>query len=377
LTTRKKKASLKNSTGKPAISGNSGSGNKPAVNGGSSQKSGMAQREGTRKRYTSVIMSTDDLVSEVTFTKKNISPSLIFSHLKRFSFNVVLEPLYHTSNLASYFKVQNKIILANDPLEFSFWRGKAIVENNNIQLTQEEQTRLLPSHPAELEGHNRFWDWRGFFFSEEQCKLLDFIHVRINQIRDDVQRSSAYLAMMMVINYWLSARDHRECPKWDNTEIIKYYLSQVTKAMVIDNHEVNEMWNLHPTEMIAKNNGDVLYINLPKLAGVSELGYREQIWQSWITVDPHMDMNTILKPGTCLGARFDTKEDFLEELDDFLANSQHISIWAFSISPQIGIPPEDIIDVISNYRHKVNAVKTFQHHNEIHTYFDASLVIAT
>jgi len=98
-----------------------------------------------------------------------------------------------TSSVGYYFKAQGKQVIANDFLKFNYHIGKAIIENKDITLSQEDIDLLLQKNKkAGSLIDNVFTD---VFFERQQAQFLDNFRANINLLDDEYKQSLAFTIM--------------------------------------------------------------------------------------------------------------------------------------------------------------------------------------
>src|SRR3972149_3011440 len=98
-----------------------------------------------------------------------------------------------TSVVGYYFKNRGKRVIVNDFLKFNFHIGKALIENKDITLNDNDITLLFsPNKKADSLIENIFTN---VFFERDQARFLDNFRANINLLDNEYKKSLA-LAIM-------------------------------------------------------------------------------------------------------------------------------------------------------------------------------------
>jgi adenine-specific DNA-methyltransferase len=133
-------------------------------------------------------------------SKRKILP-WIHSILKNIEFDTVLDAFGGSASVSYLFKLMNKTVTYNDNLSFNYLIGKAIIENNNINLSYEDISYLT----KEIEGLKYYnfieKNFKNIYYLEEENIWLDRVISNIIQMNHcepnilEFKRSLAYYAL--------------------------------------------------------------------------------------------------------------------------------------------------------------------------------------
>ena len=95
-----------------------------------------------------------------------------------------------TSSVGYYFKTQGKQVISNDFLKFNYHIGKALIENKEIILNEEDINILLQTNKmADSFIENTFTE---VFFERDQAQFLDQFRANIELLNDKYKQSLAF-----------------------------------------------------------------------------------------------------------------------------------------------------------------------------------------
>src|SRR5690606_38199323 len=100
----------------------------------------------------------------------------IYGHLKNIPFDTALDAFGGTGAVSYLFKTMGKEVTYNDSLKFNYTIGKAIIENNNVRLSESEVNELLDL--GEVEAQDRFISkhFKDIYFTNDENEWLDKFH---------------------------------------------------------------------------------------------------------------------------------------------------------------------------------------------------------
>lgn len=108
----------------------------------------------------------------------------IWEHIKEFDFTTVLDAFGGTGVVGYYLKQKGEQIFYNDYLKSNYYIGLALIENNNIGLSEHDIERLLTKDPN--------YDYRSFiaktfneiYYTEEENHWLDMVVQNIEKMEN-------------------------------------------------------------------------------------------------------------------------------------------------------------------------------------------------
>jgi DNA adenine methylase len=126
-------------------------------------------------------------------SKYRILP-FIWNCVKDIPFQSVLDAFAGSVCVSYMFKQQGKRVIANDFLQFSYQFGKALIENGEVKLTNDDCNLLMKHNPEAGTFIADTFD--GLYFTREENLFLDSLRANIEQLEDPYKKSLALAAMV-------------------------------------------------------------------------------------------------------------------------------------------------------------------------------------
>src|SRR3990167_4906967 len=102
----------------------------------------------------------------------------------------ILDAFSGTSVVGYYFKSKGKKVISNDFLKFNYHIAKAVIENKNITLTEEDITLLFKKN---VKAGSLIEDvFTNVFFEKDQAKFLDNFRANIDLLDNEYKKSLAF-----------------------------------------------------------------------------------------------------------------------------------------------------------------------------------------
>lgn len=125
---------------------------------------------------------------------KNKLLSEIWAVASQFEFDTALD-LFSGSGVVGYmFKSHGKAVVSNDYMAMSATFAKAMIENNEVTLTQAEALALL--EPRNAMDHFVETKFRGLYFSDDDNRLIDIVRANIKAVKNPYKRAIAMSALI-------------------------------------------------------------------------------------------------------------------------------------------------------------------------------------
>lgn len=125
---------------------------------------------------------------------KNKLLTEIWAVASQFEFDSAID-LFSGSGVVSYMlKSHGKTVISNDYMEMSATFTKAMVENNDITLTDEEALALL--EPRNAVDHFVETKFQGLYFTDDENRLIDILRANIKVIKNPCKRAIAMSALI-------------------------------------------------------------------------------------------------------------------------------------------------------------------------------------
>lgn len=125
---------------------------------------------------------------------KNKLLSEIWAIASQFKFDMAID-LFSGSGIVGYmFKTQNKSVISNDYMAMSYTFAKAMIENNDTILSNEEALALInPQKEYDNFVEKKF---KGLYFTDDENRLIDTIRSNIKLLQNEYKREIAMAALI-------------------------------------------------------------------------------------------------------------------------------------------------------------------------------------
>lgn len=291
--------------------------------------------------------------------------SEIWKVASRFQFETVLD-LFSGSGAVSYmFKTHGKAVLSNDYMAMSATFAKAMIENNNVLLSNEEAKDIL----VKKKENDHFVAnlFRGLYYSDSDNELIDIIRSNIQDIKDEYKRA---ISMTALIRACMKKRprgiftyvgekynDGRKDLRKTFSEHFLEAVDAVNKA-VFDNGRLNIARMGNAMDLNA-DNVELVYIDPPYYSPYSDNEYVrryhfvEGLARNWKEVD--IQYHTKTKKIKSYFTPFSTRKGVIDSFDVLFKKYQK-SIIMISYSSNALPTMDEIVQLLSKYKQKVDVV---------------------
>ena len=275
------------------------------------------------------------------------------SVLRRLKFRSVINPFAGECDLDVYLKRWGVRVAANDPARWAAERAAARVENNSARLTPDDvETILEDAYVPRHRLHNpalRRW------FGETDAWWFDNVRAAAEQLGDRLKRALVLSLGLTVGDYVLSFDD--------DTRELRQPLSRVFRRLweaepkPVDNDQQNSASNREARDSIATGRADLLLLRRPRharrSARFSSWAWREE----WVRgAGDFWDEFEGVRQGR-LGARVETKQQYLRHVEELLEAALHLPAWAIVHTEDGLISGEELLETVRRVR-RVNTIYT-------------------
>jgi DNA adenine methylase len=290
--------------------------------------------------------------------------SYICGVASQFEFNSVLD-LFSGSGVVSYmFKSHNKQVLSNDYMAFSANITKALVENNNVTLTQEDMEVILNEKtPTDNFVSKTFKD---LYFYDDDNAFIDLVRANLSHLENETKESIALAALVRAclkkrprgIFTYTGHRydDGRKDLKLTLREQFLVAVDAMNQA-IFDNGQVNT--SRHGDALTTEQRADLVYIDPPYYSPLSDNEYVrryhfvEGLVKDWQNVD--MQWHTKTKKFKSYPTPFSSRTGAYEAFDNMFKQHQN-SILIVSYSSN-SIPTKDeMLSIMAKYKRNVDVI---------------------
>ena len=268
------------------------------------------------------------------------------SVLRRLKFRSVINPFAGECDLDVYLKRWGVRVAANDPARWAAERAAARVENNSARLTPDDvETILEDAYVPRHRLHNpalRRW------FGETDAWWFDNVRAAAEQLGDRLKRALVLSLGLTVGDYVLSFDD--------DTRELRQPLSRVFRRLweaepkPVDNDQQNSASNREARDFIATGRADLLLLRLPRharrSARFSSWAWREE----WVRAAGDFWGEFEGDRQTRLGARVETKQQYLRHVEELLEAALHVPAWAVVHVEDGFVSGDELVETIRRVR---------------------------
>lgn len=289
----------------------------------------------------------------------------IWAVASQFDFETAID-LFSGSGVVSYMmKTQNKTVISNDYMAMCAVFAKAMIENNDVTLPQEEALALLDTRkPTDRFVEQTF---KGLYFEDDENRLIDILRANIKGIRNPYKRAIAMSALIRAcikkrprgIFTYIGNR-YNDGRKDLHTSIADHFLDAVNivNRAVFDNGKANKSRNGDAMTLRYDNKG-LVYIDPPYYSPYSDNEYVrryhfvEGLARDWKGVD--IQEHTITKKFKSYPTPFSSRKGAAEAFD-LLFKRFHNNILLVSYSSNSQPTLDEMVTILSKYKKHVDVM---------------------
>lgn len=283
----------------------------------------------------------------------------------------VLDAFAGSQSISYMLKQMGKSVITNDFMKFSSIIGKALVENNNETLTNEDCDILFSSN-NDPQYYNLIESlYNGLFFNIEDCKFADSLRSNVHKLDGEYKQSLALCIMCrsMTRKVTMGHFAHTKALEYAaNAERIKRNRSLILPLKdifvslvkeyndaVFDNGKKNISYNLDAIELITSlNNIDVAYFDPPYCNSHADYQSFYHLLETYVEYwKDKQFVNSIKRYEPKRYSGFDKKRDAIDSFKKLFEVSKNIPIWIISYNDRSYPNIDKLRELISPYK-KVN-----------------------
>ncbi len=119
----------------------------------------------------------------------------IWNCVKDVPFHSALDAFGGTGCVSFRLKQEGKKVVYNDILKFNHIIGKALIENKDVFLEDDDVTSLLKKHDLVIYPNFIEKTFKDIYFTEEENKWLDIVSTNIRNMNNSYKQAIAYFAL--------------------------------------------------------------------------------------------------------------------------------------------------------------------------------------
>lgn len=304
---------------------------------------------------------------------KNDISDWIWSILQDYEFDSFLEPFSGTAAVGFEAKRHGKKTKVNDILEFNHRIGKAIIENSDVQLTEEDLEFILQEHD-DIDYPTLIQDeFEDIYFTDEENEWLDMVATNIRNMDNEYKRAIAWAALGQACltkrpynlfhraNLYMRTQDVERSfgnkTTWEKPfpKAFKKYVDEFNKA-VFDNERKNKSFNKNVFNL--ETGADLVYCDSPyisKKSGGTDYKFYYHFLNGMINYDTwkeNIDRSVKTKRLEYEKSVWNDKDEIHDAFDRLFEKFQD-SIIAVSYNTE-GIPSvEELKEMMEEYKDDV------------------------
>ncbi len=119
----------------------------------------------------------------------------IWNNIRGIEFESALDAFGGTGSVGYMFKTKGKRVTYNDRLKFNYYIGLALIENDNVTLSNDDIDFLLQPRP-DIQYPTFIRDtFHDIYFTDAENEWLDIVVTNIKQLSDKYKQALAYFAL--------------------------------------------------------------------------------------------------------------------------------------------------------------------------------------
>ncbi|GAC1446425.1 MAG: hypothetical protein NVSMB56_04970 [Pyrinomonadaceae bacterium] len=273
------------------------------------------------------------------------------SILRRLKFSSIAVPFSGEPHLEFHLKRWGARVSTNDVRQWAAMKALARVVNNTETLSPDEVELVLEdAYTPERHLHNlalRRW------FSETDAWWFDNVRRNVGRIEHQIHRAVALSIGMAVGDYARSFEDETRELRQPSLSKVFRRIWQCVPAPV-NNSQNNMSANKDAREFVAGEQTECVFIRLPRGGRnrqVTTYANTPGAWrEEWIRGGDDFWTEFERARAGRLGSRIETKQQYLNLVEDLLATAAHIPIWAIGHVEEGFVSTDELVEAIGRLR---------------------------
>ncbi len=292
--------------------------------------------------------------------------------------NTIFDAFSGSGVVSYYLKKKCLAVTSNDFLKSSYYYTKALVENNNQRLSENDMNFLLLKNSKARDYIQA--NFSDFFYTAEECKFIDNVYSNIQSLDNKYKKALAFSALIRTcIQKIPGGKFRRNLLKYRNQDYIHYrpkfvkdiketftsFLKDYNHA-VFDNGKENKAHNENIFELIPKIKTDAVYFDPPY--GGSGFDYEKDYFFIELLAKYYGEIHEFKgKSKSYSNLQFSgfNKNNLLNESFNKLFDSaKHIPIWIISYNNRSLPKFEEFTSLIKKYK-SIGKIHEKEYHYKI------------
>ena len=264
-------------------------------------------------------------------------------------------------------KIKGYEVITNDILNINYLLAKALIENKNVTLDENDIKIIFEGNP--IEGF-MFNNYAEVFYFENECKELDlYIHNIKNKISDQYKQALAIAllrrAMIRKMPYsrfnikWdkiVQLRDeeysylkYKRKRSYHNESFKHHFLANLSdyNSAIFDNGKNNKSYNENIFDIVNKIEADLIYLDPPYT------GTMNNYHGFYGMLDEFIEGKKVMP----FDDNFIDKKEVEEIFDRLFSNLKNYKYWMLSYNNKSYPTKEILINIISKYSNEIKVIE--------------------
>jgi len=291
----------------------------------------------------------------------------IWEAIKDLKFQTALDAFGGTGSVAYMLKEKGKQATYNDILKFNYYIGVALIENDNVIISNEDIDFLLTKHKETTYPTFVPDTFKDIYYTDDENNWIDMVVTNIRSMDDKYKQALAYFALFqsciikrpfnlfhrknLYLRFAEVKRDFGNKTTWDTPFDVHYrkFVEEANNALNLDVFDLQE-------------NFDLIYIDTPYISkkgvGVDYLGFYHFLeglvnYENWPTMIDYKTKNRKLKSKSSVWI---DKNKIYSAFDKLFEKFQD-SILVISYRSD-GIPSiDELADILRRYKRSIHEIK--------------------
>lgn len=274
------------------------------------------------------------------------------SVLSRLGFKSIAIPFAGRPELAWHLKFWGRQIATNDICQWSWWGGRALVENRGVTLGPDDLARLLdgvemPRGPLGNPALRRF-------LPERDAVWFDNLWRRIQDLDSIYRQALAYWYAFAVGDYVFSFTPETAHLRRPLSEVFTEFWR--TSRRVIDTGQSHASFNRDAHDFIRVVKADLMFVRFPRPGGLARqqatsIGWRE----TWVRGTDADWARLVAGRDERFGDVVHSKDHYLDLIEEFLKDALQIPKWAVAHVDDGGVSVAELSELLRRHRRRVKA----------------------
>jgi len=275
------------------------------------------------------------------------------SVLRRLRFASIAFPFTGEPNLCVQLKRWKVRIAANDPMNWSFTKALALVENESERLSETDLDAILDDAyvPRDRLDNPALRNW----FNESDTWWFDNVRFNVERLENDYKRALGLTLGMMVGDYVLSFNNENRHLR-EPFSLSRLFTDFANGIAAPFDHSLRSKATKQDVRAFVaeRRNTDLLFLRLPT-SMQGESGYSFAWREEWLQGGDDFWTDFERNRAGKLGARIQSKQQYLGLVEDLLHTAAHLPAWAIAHTENGFISTDELVETINRVR-KVDAI---------------------